>query len=110
MQSVLEITTGREIYVKQNLTDAQITVADIQERIIQGDTYMADRIMHFGEGLRRSCQFWNSRCHELTDMIKQIRPQGLIFFTFSAADLHWPELHKLMLPNDNSEALDKTKL
>ena len=29
-------------------------------------------------------------------MIKQIEHQGLIFFTFSAADFHWPELHKLM--------------
>ncbi len=32
-------------------------------------------------------------------MIKQIGSQGLVFFTFSAADLHWLELHKLM-PSD----------
>ena len=32
-------------------------------------------------------------------MIKQIGHQGLLFFTFSAADFHWPELHKLM-PED----------
>jgi hypothetical protein len=36
-------------------------------------------------------------------MIKQIGPQGLIFFTFSAADLHWPEFHKLMPSSSNSE-------
>jgi len=35
-------------------------------------------------------------------MIKQIGHQGLIFFTFSAADLHWPELHKLMEDNDHN--------
>src|SRR5881398_882029 len=29
-------------------------------------------------------------------MIKQLGSDGLIFFTFSSADLHWPELHKLM--------------
>src|ERR1051325_131600 len=29
-------------------------------------------------------------------MIKQLGAQGMIFFTFSAADLHWPDLHKLM--------------
>src|SRR3954469_20790644 len=34
--------------------------------------------------------------YELSNMIKQIGHQGLLFFTFSAADLHWPELHKLM--------------
>ena len=52
--------------------------------------------MRYGEGLRGTRQFWTARRHELTDMIKQIGHQGLIFFTFSAADLHWPELHKLM--------------
>src|SRR6266498_3615083 len=36
---------------------------------------------------------------ELSDMIKQISHQGLIFFTFSAADFHLPELHKLMPDN-----------
>src|SRR6266498_886590 len=43
-----------------------------------------------------------ARQYELTDMIKQIGHQGLIFFTFSAADLHWPELHKLMQPERHS--------
>ena len=45
------------VYVKQNLTDEQITIADIQERIVQGDNHMADRIMRYGEGLRGSRQF-----------------------------------------------------
>jgi len=53
--------------------------------------------MRFDQGLRGSRQFWNARCYELLDMIKQIGSQGLVFFTFSAADLHWPELHKLIL-------------
>ena len=58
--------------------------------------------MRFGEGLRGSRQFWNARRWELSDMIKQIGSQGLVFFTFSSADLHWPELHKLMPSNKDS--------
>ena len=68
---------------------------------------MADRIMQFGEGLRESRQFWNTWSNELYDMIKQIDSQDLIFFMFSAADLHWPELHKLIPSNGNSEILAK---
>ena len=60
------------------------------------DKNLADRIMRYGEGLRGTRQFWMVRRQELSDMIKQIGHKGLIFFTFSAADLHWPELHKLM--------------
>ncbi len=40
-------------------------------------------------------------------MIKQLRLEGLIFFTFSATDLHWPELHRLMPSNDNCETSAK---
>ena len=49
-----------KVYIKQNPTDSQITVTDIQERIALGDNHIADRIMRFGEGLRGSRQFWNS--------------------------------------------------
>jgi hypothetical protein len=91
-----------KIYVKQNLSDGEITVNDIQERIAAGDKHMADRIMQYGEGIRGSRQFWMARRYELTDMIKQLGSDGLIFFTFSSADLHWPELHKLM-PGENVE-------
>jgi len=96
-----------KVYIKQNPTDSQITVTDIQERIALDDNHIADRIMQFGKGLRGSRQFWNSRRYELTDMIKQIGVQGLIFFTFSAADLHWPELHMLMPTNGNFETSAK---
>ncbi len=58
--------------------------------------------MRYGEGLRGSRQFWMARRNELSDFIKQIGHQGLVFFTFSAADLHWPELHKLMSDEGNS--------
>jgi len=88
------------VYVKQNLDDDQLEVADIQEMIAGGDKRLADRIMRFGEGLRGTRQFWMARRYELSDMIKQVGNQGMIFFTFSAADLHWPELHKLM-PDNN---------
>ncbi len=39
---------------------------------------------------------------ELLDLIKQIGSQGIVFFTFSAADMHWPDLHNLMPNIENS--------
>src|SRR2546421_106808 len=98
-----------KVYIKQSLNDTQITVEDIQERINQGDKHIADRIMRFGEGLRGSRQFWNARRNELSDMIKQIGTRGLVFFTFSAADTHWPELHNLMPSRENSEGSTRAK-
>jgi hypothetical protein len=91
------------VYIKQNLSDRTIDVTDIQKTIANGDKNLADRIMRYGEGLRGTRQFWMARRQELMDMIKQIGHQGLIFFTFSAADLHWPELHQLMPSDDQGE-------
>ncbi len=51
--------------------------------------------------MRGTRQFWIKRRGELIDMIKQIDSQGMVFFTFNAADLHWPELHKLMPHGEN---------
>jgi len=98
-----------KIYVKQNLNDDELTVNDIQERIATGDKHMADRIMQYGNGIRGSRQFWMARRCELADMIKQLGSNGMIFFTFSSADLHWPELHKLM-PERNTKENEYTKL
>ena len=34
-------------------------------------------------------------------MVKQIRSQGMIFFTFSTAEMHWPDLYNLMPNREN---------
>ena len=59
---------------------------------------IADRIVRFGEGLCGTRQFWIKRQFELADMIRQLGSQGIVFFTFSAADLYWPELYLCRMP------------
>src|SRR6266540_3635262 len=88
------------VYVKQRLDGEQLTVEEVQE-MIERNNHLADQVIRFGEGLRETRQFWIKRRGELTDMIKQIGFQKMVFFTFSAADLHWPELHKLMPHGEN---------
>ena len=68
--------------------------------MIETNSQMADRIIQFGEGLRRTRQFWIKRRFELADMIRQLGSQEMVFFTFSAADLQWPDLHRLMPHRD----------
>ena len=77
--------------------------------IDSGDKQMADRIMRYGEGLRGSRQYWMARRNELSDLIKQIGHQGLVFFTFSAADFHWPELHNLMPGEKDGDEAETAK-
>jgi hypothetical protein len=90
-----------KVYAKQSLNGRQLTVGDVQE-MVKNDTYMADHVMRFGEGLHGTRQFWKRRSSELHDMIKQLETKGMLFFTFNAADLHWPELYKLMPHGKNA--------
>ncbi|PKC02845.1 hypothetical protein RhiirA5_424660 [Rhizophagus irregularis] len=66
--------------------------------------------MRYGKGLRGTRQFWIARRGELTDMIKQIGHKSLIFYNFSAADFHWPNLHRLMLDDEDTQSKEKWDL
>lgn len=61
---------------------------------------LASSIMYYGSTLRGTRPFWKQRCSELTQMVRQI---GLptIFFTLSAADYHWPDLFRLIVPGQD---------
>ena len=60
-----------KVYVKQRLDGKQLTVEDVQE-MVENNNYIVNRVMHFGEGLRGTRQFWKKRSFELYDMIKQL--------------------------------------
>ncbi|CAG8641197.1 7999_t:CDS:2 [Cetraspora pellucida] len=88
------------IYIKQCQDGIQLSVEEIQE-LANSDSHLADKVIRFSEDLRGTRQFWKRRHFELSDMIKQLKTHGMIFFTFSAADLHWPDLHNLMPHGEN---------
>ncbi|CAG8702723.1 14889_t:CDS:2 [Cetraspora pellucida] len=73
------------VYVKQSLNENKLTVKEVQE-IIESNNHLADQVIRFGESLYGTRQFWNRRWLELSDMIKQLGSQGLIFFTFNLID------------------------
>ncbi|GBB88230.1 hypothetical protein RclHR1_14780007 [Rhizophagus clarus] len=99
-----EALQERKAYVQQNLSEKHLDISDIQEMISNGDKQLADRIMRYRESLQGTRQFWIARRGELLDIIKQIGHRGLIFFTFSAADFHWPNLHRLMPDDEDAQS------
>ena len=55
--NALKSTTERKVYIKKNPTNSQITIIDIQERIVLEDNHITDKIMQFEKGLHKSRQF-----------------------------------------------------
>ncbi|XP_059071599.1 uncharacterized protein LOC131868268 [Cryptomeria japonica] len=84
------------LFAKRNLQDIPITINELcQHMESMSQSNLSDRLMQFGTNLRGTRSYW-AKCHaELTDTLHQI-DTPTIFFTLSAADMYWPNLHALM--------------
>ena len=84
------------VFVKKNMAELPTTVDELREHLQNlPDSRLADRLMRFGNVLRGTRAYWTKCRAELCDLIQQIGCPT-IFFTLSAADMQWPDLHKLM--------------
>ncbi|KZT34517.1 hypothetical protein SISSUDRAFT_1065241 [Sistotremastrum suecicum HHB10207 ss-3] len=77
-------------------------VEDLQELLANNDLHtLAQRVSRAGAKLKGSRPFWAA---EQSRLINQIRAPDSgtphVFFTFSAADVQWPDLHQHM-PNEH---------
>ena len=64
-------------------------------------------VVRFGYSLCGTRSYWNKSRTELTNMTNQ-QGTSTFFFTLSAADTKWPDLHALMpskAPNDSESSL-----
>ena len=92
------LQTG-QVYIRQHPEDARLTVDELRDMIGQGGDNFSNRVLHYASTLRGTRQYWfQQRCR----LISMVETLGLptIFFTHSAADLQWPELARLMCPQD----------
>ena len=85
------LKTGR-IYIRQNPDDGHLSVDELQDMVQHGSDRLSNQVLHFGNSLRGTHQFWHK---QLTAMIDTL---GLptVFFTLIAADLQWSELADLL--------------
>eukprot|EP01018_Ginkgo_biloba_P038592 Gb_30228 [translate_table: standard] len=92
------------IFIKRNAEERlPATIEELRYHLdTLPDARLAERVMRFGTTLRGTRAYWNKCRSELTDLVHQIGCPT-IFFTLSAADMQWPDLHRLMpgtSPND----------
>lgn len=85
-----------------------MTAADIQALLAEGDEQIVNKMMNYGATLRGTRAYWLARRHELADAL-QIQGCPAVFWTLSAADLQWPDLHRHMpqeidVPPDDERA------
>src|SRR5947207_9958803 len=85
-----------KVFMRKQIGAANITVADIQERLNANDKpAFLKTVQHFMEPVSGLVPFWQKHHRNLMAMVRQLGC-GHIFFTLSAADTHWPDLHRLI--------------
>ena len=87
------LQSGR-VYVRQNPEDGQLTLEDLQSMVGNEAEQFSNRVLRFASSLRGTKQYWMQHRTRLISMVDTLG-MPTIFFTHSAADLHWPELHRL---------------
>ena len=101
------LQTGR-IYVRQHPGDAQLSLDELRDMVGREGEAFSNRVLHYASTLRGTRQYWFKQRSRLLSMVDTL---GLptIFFTHSAADLQWPELARLICPEDPESRSSRTK-
>ena len=92
------LQSGRA-YVQRNPEDGQLTVEDLQNFLDGEGEHFANWVLRYAASLRGTRQYWMQQRARLISMVDTLG-MPTIFFTHSAADLHWPELRHLIDPHN----------
>lgn len=80
------------LFVRKNSGLENLTGEEIKQRLLQYPN-LYRQLMCWNSTVRSTPSYWYARSKELESMVKQLKPATL-FFTLSAADIHWPELYR----------------
>ena len=81
-----------------------ISFKELKEKIDNGDHTYLRNLYYFGRHIKGSPQYFNSHATISVNFLRHLRISSgdkktfNLFLTWSAADFHWPELHRLF-PN-----------
>jgi len=90
------------IFLKQNPGEAHLTTEELQQIVANhsADIFLS-KISRYLSNLTGSNAYWQKAKEDLKATISHAGPPTF-FFTFSSADMHWPELHELLSNGNDS--------
>ncbi|CAB4012614.1 Hypothetical predicted protein [Paramuricea clavata] len=87
------------IFIKQNPDEAHLTIDELREMAASDNsTLLMSKVSRYIGNIAGTNAYWNKVREELKAIITNVGAPTL-FFTFSSADMHWPELHALFGAN-----------
>ncbi|CAB4008934.1 Hypothetical predicted protein, partial [Paramuricea clavata] len=96
------------IFLKQNPGEAHLTIDELREMAASNNTNVfMSKVSRYVGNIAGTNAYWNRVREELKAIITSVGAPTL-FFTFSSADMHWPELHALFKTDTDNELGNST--
>lgn len=87
------------IFLKQNPGEQHLTLEQLRDMITNNSSnFLLSKLSWYIANITGSDAYWYKAKEELKAIIQHAGPPTF-FFTLSAADMHWPELHALLGSN-----------
>ena len=81
------------IFLKQNPGEAHLTIDELREMVATNNSAtLMSKVSTYVGNIAGTNLYWNKVREELKAIITNVGAPTL-FFTFSSADMHWPEVH-----------------
>lgn len=95
------------IFLKQNPGEAHSTTEELQQVVTDNSSHVfLSKTSCYLANLTGSNAYWFKAREDLKAIVHHVGPPTF-FFTFSAADMHWPELHALFTSGSNKTTENK---
>ncbi len=96
------------IFLKQNPGEAHLTIDELREMAASNNSNVfMSKVSRYVGNIAGTNAYWNRVREELKAIITSVGAPTL-FFTFSSADMHWPELHALFKADSDIEIGNST--
>ena len=96
------------IFLKQNPGEAHLTIDELREMAVSNNANVfMSKVSRYVGNIAGTNAYWNRVREELKAIITSVGAPTL-FFTFSSADMHWPELHALFKADTDNELGNST--
>lgn len=97
------------IFLKQNPGEAHLTTEELKEMLATNNTNIfLSKISRYVGNITGSNAYWQKAKEDLKGIISH-KGAPTFLFTFSSADMHWPELHSLFNTSTTIDNSSQTK-
>ncbi len=91
-----QLLSQAKVYLHQHPADANLTIEALRDMVgTLNAQQLMNRLQRYAAKIQGSNQYWYQRYQELRALLEQ-KGSPTFFWTVSAADTYWPELHSLM--------------